>query len=217
MNIGILGAGAVAETIGTRLIELGHDVRLGARQLANERAETWAQRVGRAGSHGTFADAAAFGELVFNATRGDGSIDAVRAAGAALHGKVLIDVANPLDGGKPPGLFVMGHDSLAEQIQRAAPSVRVVKALNTVNAKVMVDPHRVAGDHDCFVAGNDPEARHRVVELLTTLGWKSTQIIDLGDLTGARATEAYMLLWIRLSGSIGSTDVTIKVVRPPRL
>jgi 8-hydroxy-5-deazaflavin:NADPH oxidoreductase len=216
MKIGILGTGVVGETIATRLCELGHDVMIGARQLANERAARWAAHGGGRGSHGTFADAAAFGELVFNCTRGEGSVDAVRSAGDHnLRGKVLIDVSNPLDSER--GLFVSGHDSLGEQIQRAVPGARVVKALNTVNAKVMVDPHRVAGDHDIFVAGNDPGAKAQVVELLAGFGWKPTQILDLGDLTGARACEAYLLLWVRLYGVVGSGDVTIHVVKPPRL
>lgn len=92
---------------------------------------------------GSFADAAAHGELVVNATAGETSLDALRQAGEAnLAGKVLVDIANALDysQGMPPSLFVANTDPLGERIQRAFPTVRVVKTLNTMNALLMVNP-----------------------------------------------------------------------------
>jgi predicted dinucleotide-binding enzyme len=149
------------------------------------------KQAGRGASRGTFADAASHGELVFNCTSGAGTLDALAAAGEEnLRGKVLIDVANPLDfsKGMPPTLFVFGEDSLGEQLQRAFPETKVVKALNTVNCQVMVDPSRVPGDHDIFVSGNDAAAKATVTEILRDwFGWKSA--IDLGDMSAARGTE----------------------------
>jgi predicted dinucleotide-binding enzyme len=216
MKIGILGTGMVGQTIGTKLCALGHEVRLGARQAGNEKAAAWVKAAGGKASQGTFADAAAFGELLWNCTQGAGSLDALRSADAAsLRGKVLVDIANPLDfsKGMPPSLFVSNTDSLGEQIQRAFPETKVVKALNTISADVMVDPARVGGgDHDTFVSGNDAAAKKRVETMLREwFGWK--RVVDLGDITTARGTESYLALWIRLWGTLGTADFNVKIVR----
>lgn len=217
MKIGILGTGSVGATIGTKLVALGHEVKLGSRAAGGEKAVAWARQAGAGASEGTFADAAMFGEIVFNCTHGVASLEALRAAGAAnLRGKILVDVANPLDfaKGMPPRI-VTGPDgeSLAEQIQRAFPEARVVKALNTINANVMVDPARVAGgDHDLFLAGDDAQAKARVRDLLgACFGWK--RFVDLGGLVAARGTEAYVLFWVQLWGAFGRADFSVKVVR----
>jgi predicted dinucleotide-binding enzyme len=127
----------------------------------------------------------------------------------------VIDTTNPLDFSKgfPPSLFFRGDDSLGEQVQQAVPDAKIVKALNTINAVVMTDPAKVAGgDHDLLIAGNDDGAKAKVKELLGTwFGWK--RFVDLGDITGARATETYLALWVRLYGTLKSPDFSIKIVR----
>src|SRR2546430_8673963 len=156
MKFGVLGSGMVGSAIAGKLVSRGHEVRMGSRTASNEKAAAWVSAAGKGASQGTFADAAAFGEIVFNCTSGAGSVDAVRAAEAQnLRGKVLVDVANPLDfsKGMPPTLFVSNDDSLAEHIQAALPEAKVVKALNTINANVMVDPRRVPGETDVFGCG----------------------------------------------------------------
>jgi predicted dinucleotide-binding enzyme len=216
MRVGVLGTGTVGRTLASKLAELGHEVTMGSREAGNEAAAEWAAAAGDAAAHGTFADAAAAGELVVNATAGTASLDALAAAGAEnLAGKVLVDVANPLDfsAGFPPSLSVSGDDSLAEQIQRAHPDARVVKALNTMNAQVMVDPARVPGDHHVFICGDDEEAKQQVRALLETFGWPEGSIVDLGDIGAARGSEAYVLFWLRLYGAFGTGDFNIKVVR----
>jgi predicted dinucleotide-binding enzyme len=214
MKIGILGTGSVGQTIGKRLLTLGHEVKLGARDARNEKAAAFAAASPNA-SAGTFADAAAFGELVFNCTLGAATLEAIAAAGPAnLRGKILVDVSNPLDfsKGMPPSLFAGNTDSLAERIQQAVPEARVVKALNTVNADIMVNPGALAdGDHDTFVSGNDADAKRQVSALLASFGWR--RIVDLGDLSTARGTESYLPLWIRLWGALGSATFNIKIVR----
>jgi predicted dinucleotide-binding enzyme len=216
MKLGILGTGVVGTTLGQALAVRGHDVKLGARSAGNDKAAAWAAKVGGTASAGTFADAAAFAELAFLCTSGDGAVEAARAAGAAnLAGKILIDVTNPLDfsKGRPPSLMFRADDSLGEQVQAALPTTHVVKALNTISAHIMVDPGRIAGgEHDLFIAGNDATAKAKVRELLGAwFGWR--HVIDLGDIKGARASESYLPLWVRLYGALGSPDFSIKVVR----
>jgi 8-hydroxy-5-deazaflavin:NADPH oxidoreductase len=215
MKIAVLGTGMVGETIASKLVALGHEVKMGSRSANNEKAVAWAKKAGAKASQGSFADAAAFGELLFNCTSGSGSIEALNAAGKEnLKGKLLLDISNPLDfsKGMPPTLFVSNTDSLGEQIQRAFPELKVVKTLNTIGAPVMVDPARIPGEHAVFVSGNDAEAKAQVKRLLTEwLGWK--QIIDLGDITTSRGTESYLPLWLRLWGVMGTPDFNIQIVK----
>lgn len=215
MKIGVLGTGMVGSAIGGKLVELGHEVKMGAREATNEKAATWAKQAGERASHGTFTDAAAFGEMLFNCTAGVASLDALKAAGTGnLDGKILIDIANPLDfsKGMPPTLSICNDDSLGEQIQRAFPALKVVKALNTATAAIMIDPKSVAnGDHDMFISGNDADAKSRVTEILKNwFGW--SRVIDLGDISTARGTESFLPLWIRLWGALGTPNFNIKIV-----
>jgi 8-hydroxy-5-deazaflavin:NADPH oxidoreductase len=191
----------VGTTIAGKLRELGHDVLIGSRTASSEAVP--------------FANAAVHGELVFNCTNGNASLDALNAAGAEnLAGKVLIDVANALDfsHGRPPLVGVSTGDSIGEQIQRAFPEAKVVKALNTVNANVMVDPSIVPGEHDIFMSGDDDAAKAQVAELLQSFGWTAERILDLGDITAARAQELYVALWVRLTGVAGGATFNIHVV-----
>jgi 8-hydroxy-5-deazaflavin:NADPH oxidoreductase len=153
-----------------------------------------------------------------NATNGAGSVAMLESAGEEnLAGKVLVDVANPLDvsQGMPPSLFVCNTDSLGEQIQRRFSQVRVVKALNTMNCEVMVDPAKVPGEHDVFLCGEDADAKRQVAELLESFGWPAEHIRDLGGIASARGTEMYIALWIRLWGALGTGHFNIGVVRAP--
>jgi 8-hydroxy-5-deazaflavin:NADPH oxidoreductase len=171
--------------------------------------------VGEGASQGSFVDAAGFGELVINATAGAASLAALEAAGAAnLAGKVLVDLANPLDGsqGMPPILSVCNTDSLGEQIQRAFPEARVVKTLNTMNCTVMVDPGVLPGSHTVFVCGDDEEAKAEVRALLAEFGWPAEDMLDLGGISSARGVEMYLPLWIRLWTATGTGQLNIKVV-----
>ena len=226
MRFGFLGSGIVGRTIGARFVELGHDVTIGTRDVASTlaRAEpdvygnppfnVWQQQHPQL-RLGTFADATAFGAVVVNATNGAASLEALSLAGAAnLDGKLLIDIANPLDfsQGMPPSLFVCNTDSLGEQIQRAFPNVKVVKTLNTMNAFVMAHPQQLAqGDHSVFVSGDDAEAKAQVTDILRAFGW--ADVIDLGDISTARGTEMLLPIWLRLWGALGTGLFNVKVVR----
>jgi predicted dinucleotide-binding enzyme len=216
VRIGVLGSGVVGRTLATKLAELGHEVRMGCRDAANEEATRWAEQAGDNASHGTFADAAGFGALVFNCTGGAVSLSALELAGAdALEGKVLVDVANPLDfsRGMPPTLTISNTDSLGEQIQRAYPRTRVVKALNTLTADLMVDPGLVPGEHDLFICGDDESAKAEVVSLLESFGWKAERINDLGGIAASRGSEMYLPLWLSLMRALGTPHFNIHVTR----
>lgn len=224
MRIAMIGGGGVGQTLATGLMAKGHEVVIGIRnpsaaELAKARPqgetlEAWMAKTG--GTVTDYASAAAGAEVVFNVTPGQHSLEALRAAGAAnLAGKVLVDVANPLDfsQGMPPFLdpAFTGATSLAEQIQAAFPEARVVKAFNTVAAAVMVAPGLIPGEHDLFLSGNDAAAKDLVRGIAKGFGW--TRIEDLGDLAGARAQEAVLPVWVRLWMAGGTHLVNLKVVR----
>jgi predicted dinucleotide-binding enzyme len=217
MKIAVLGTGGVGRTIATKLVELGHEVTMGSRSADSEGLREWLGEAGEGANGGTFADAASGAELIFNCTAGEASLDALAAAGAEnLAAKVLVDVANPLDfsRGMPPTLTVCNDDSLGERIQAAFPEARVVKALNTVNARVMTDPGRLPGAHNIFVCGDDEGAKATVSELLESVGWPAESIVDLGGIEAARGTEMYLPLWLRLMGALGSADFNIQIRVP---
>jgi 8-hydroxy-5-deazaflavin:NADPH oxidoreductase len=226
MNIAVFGTGTVGPAVAAALVALGHDVVIGTRDPEATLARTEAGPMGgvpfarwHAEHPGirltTFADAAAGADLIVNATNGSGSLPALTAAGEEnLAGKVVMDIANPLDfsQGFPPSLNPVNTDSLGEQLQRAFPEARVVKTLNTMNASVMVDPASVAGgDHSVFVSGNDADAKAQVSGLLADLGHRD--IIDLGDITTARGTEMLLPVWLRLWGALGNADFNFKIAR----
>ena len=214
MNIGVLGTGMVGQAIATKLVQVGHEVTMGSRTGGNERATEWVDAVGPRGHQGTFADATEFGELIFSCIAGVHTLEALEASRRRnLEGKVVIDVANPLDfsQGMPPTLSVCNTDSLGEQIQRVFPECRVVKALNTMNCTVMVDPLSLPGDHTAFVCGSYDEAKQDAINLLESFGWPRPRIVDLGDIAASRGMEMYVTLWLRLYGAVGGPQFNIAV------
>jgi predicted dinucleotide-binding enzyme len=221
MRIGVLGTGMVGKAIATRLVEVGHEVRLGSRTADNESLLKWVEENGEAASGGTFADAAAFGSVVVNATRGIISLDVLEAAGEEnLDGKIIMDVANPLvitSETEPPSLGILNDDSLGERIQRRYPSARVVKTLNTMNCDIMVNPKLLSGHHNVFVSGDDRSAKDQVASLLGQFGWAEDTIFDLGDITTARGPEMFVALYSRMFLKIRHLHFNISVVWDPNV
>ncbi|KQV15316.1 MULTISPECIES: NADPH-dependent F420 reductase [unclassified Kitasatospora] len=227
MQYAVIGTGVVGRTLAAGLAALGHEVTVGTRDVRQTLERTEPDGYGTppysqwSTDHPgirlrTFAEAAHGAEVVVNASAGAASLAALTAAGADnLAGKLLIDVANPLDfsRGMPPTLNPVNTDSLGEQIQRAFPAARVVKTLNTMNTAVMVDPRRVPGPHNVFVCGDDETARKEAAGLLADLGWPSDWVIDLGDLTAARGLEQILPLWLRIWGTLGHADFNFLVQR----
>jgi 8-hydroxy-5-deazaflavin:NADPH oxidoreductase len=228
MKIGILGTGMVGQTFATTLLAKGNEVMMGTRNVATALAKPGNPAMGtpafadwHASNPGvqlaTFAEAAAFGEVLINVTSGGASLAALNAAGADNLGhKVLLDVSNPLDfsKGMPPTLSIVNDDSLGEAIQRHFPDLKVVKTLNTMTASIMVNPAAIDGEHNVFVSGNDAGAKTTTRAFLTEqFGWKPTSIIDLGDITTARGAEQLLPIWIRLWGALQTPMFNFAIVR----
>jgi predicted dinucleotide-binding enzyme len=220
MNIGVLGTGVVGETIATALVKRGHNVRMGSRTPDNEKAMAWVNAANEHATQGVFNDAAAFGEIVFLCLNGAHTLDAIKQLEPeSLEGKIVIDLTNPLDfsHGMPPRLLdgLGNSNSLGEEVQKALPQAHVVKTLNTMNCQLMVDPKLVNnGRHTLFICGNDEEAKSRVKDFLEdNFGWNEENILDLGPIQNARATEAYVPFWVAMMQATGTPMFNVHVVR----
>lgn len=217
MKIAVFGTGMVGDTIGSKLTELGYEVMMGSRTASNEKAKAFVDKNQGKAQAGTFADAAAFGEIIFNCTKGESSVEALKMAGNDVNGKIIVDVANPLDfsKGAPPSLIpsLSNTHSLGEEIQKNFPGSKVVKTLNTMWCGLMVNPAMIKnGDHTNFICGNDAEAKQKVRTLLNEFGWKTENILDLGDISSSRGTEAILPVWLRIWGATKNGAFNFKVV-----
>jgi 8-hydroxy-5-deazaflavin:NADPH oxidoreductase len=216
MKIAILGTGSVGDFIASKLVSLGHEVKMGSRTSDNEKAKAFVAKFDKNASQGTFAEAAAFGEIIVNATSGAASIEALTLAGENnLNGKILIDIANGLDfsKGQPATLLQVNTTSLGEAIQAKFPQAKVVKTLNTMWGGLMVNPAMIGNsDHNVFVSGNDADAKTKVKDILVSFGWIPANILDLGDITTARGPEMYLPLWLRIWGATQNGAFNIKIV-----
>ncbi len=226
MKIAVFGTGIVGQVIAGRLAGLGHTVTIGTRDVSKTLARTekdgygnppfaeW-QKQNKTVNLGTFTEAAETAEIFFNCTSGQGSVEALEQAGEEnLRGKIIIDIANPLDfsNGMPPTLSPGNTDSLGELIQRTFPETKVVKTLNTMNCFLMVNPAAIAADHNVFVSGNDAASKSAVKEILKSFGWQEKNMIDLGDITTARGTEQLLPIWIRLYGTLKTPMFNFNIV-----
>lgn len=229
MKIAVLGTGTVGRAFAEKFIALSHEVMIGTRNVSekldsNEKDFYGSEPFGAWHAQntkirlGSFAEAAAFGEIAVNATRGIESINALKLAGEKnLDGKVLIDVANPLDfsQGMPPSLLpaLSNNNSLGEEIQRTFPEVQVVKTLNTMWCGLMVNPNMIGGgNHTAFICGNDADAKEKVQSLIRGFGWEKENILDLGDISAARGTEAMLPVWLRIYTATQNGAFNFKVV-----
>lgn len=225
MKIAILGTGMVGRAHATRLAELGHEVVIGTKDveatlaknetdaMGNEPLGEWCKE-----NEGielvNFSEAATYGDIIYNALKGEIASAVLSSLKKELVGKVLVDISNPLDfsKGMPPTLIVCNTDSLGEQIQAILPDTKVVKVFNTVNASLQVNPMQLAGgDHHLFVSGNDAEAKATVTKIAESYGWKN--IIDLGDISTARGSEMLLPIWLRLWGALGTPMFNFKIVK----
>jgi predicted dinucleotide-binding enzyme len=218
MKIAVIGTGMVGQAIGSKLVGLGHSVMMGSRTDNNEKAaEFVAKHPGGKASAGTFSDAAAFGEVIFNCTKGVESLNILKSAGEKnLDGKIIVDISVPLDfsKGMPPTLSICNTTSNGEEIQAAFPGAKVVKTFNTMNCYIMVDPVSLnGGDHNVFISGNDSEAKSQVSDLLKSFGWIEKNIIDLGDIKTSRATEMMIIVWLNLYLSTNNPTFNFKIIR----
>ena len=217
MKVAILGTGSVGQTLARKLKDLGNEVMIGTRNVADSLAKTGADgwgnpQIGKWMQDNSDIELLPFreavekgGDIIVFAMNGGAAIQCLEQVGAdLLEGKVLMDISNPLDfsAGFPPSLFVSNTDSLGEQIQQAFPTLKVVKTLNTMSNPVMVNPAVLKGDHSVFMSGNDDGAKEQVSEVLQSFGWATHNIIDLGDISTARGTEMVLPIWLRLYGKL---------------
>jgi 8-hydroxy-5-deazaflavin:NADPH oxidoreductase len=224
-KIGILGTGIVGQTIAGKLISLGYEVMIGTRDVAKTLTSIEPNQYGGPAFGvwlkqnttvrvGTYTDTAQYGDILFNCLKGSVSIDALRSIGAQrFAGKPLVDISDPLDfsHGMPPTLFTVSTSSLGEEIQKALPEANVVKTLNMVNCEVMVDAAKSGGDATMFLCGNSPDAKASVEAILHQFGWKD--ILDLGDISGARGLEMLLPIWLRIMMTLRKSLFGFKIVR----
>jgi predicted dinucleotide-binding enzyme len=229
MKISVLGTGSVGQTIAAKLVSLNNEVMIGTHDVSEKMESSLKDNYGNPPFRewysqnnsiklGTFAEAAAFGEIIFNCTAGRGSVNALKLANEIhLNGKIIIDIANPLDfsKGMPPSLIpeLSNGNSIGEEIQKTFPAAKVVKALNTMWCGLMVNPAMINGaDHNTFICGNDTGAKEKVKEILKSFGWLEKNILDLGDISNSRGTEMYLPLWVRIFGATNNGAFNIKIV-----
>lgn len=213
MKIGILGTGDVGQALGIGFATLGHNVKMGSRDPNQEKVKAWVNKAGAKVSAGTFAEAAAYGELAVLCTIWTGAENAIRLAGPDnLAGKVVIDTTNPLDfsDGIPPKLTVGHTDSAGEQVQRWLPNSRVVKAFNIVGNAHMFKPEFPGGPPDMFICGNDDQAKATITDVLKTFGWS---VIDIGGIECSRYLEPLAMVWIRHFFRVNSVNHAFKLLR----
>lgn len=213
LKIGVLGSGDVGRVLGGGFAALGHDVKIGTRDPASEKVTAWVAKTGANASAGTFAEAAAFGDVLILATLWSGTESALRLAGEDnLAGKPLIDATNPLVfSGKGPPTLALGHtDSAGEQVQRWAAKANVVKCFNTVGNPHMVKPSFPTGAPDMFICGDDETAKRAVSALCHELGWPT---VDMGGIEASRLIEPLALIWIQLFFHTGSGNHAFALLR----
>jgi predicted dinucleotide-binding enzyme len=207
MRVGVLGSGQVGQRLAAGFRSRGHEVMIGSRDPAKPELVQWLSGEGAGIEAGTFAAAAAYGELVVLAVLGNAAEQAIAGAGREnFSGKVVIDAMNPLDfsGGFPPKLSIAGEDSLGERVQHTLPEARVVKAFNTIGSPYFVDPSFSEGHPTMLIAGNDADAKRTVTDVLADFGWSET--IDIGGIEGSRELEAICIAWVKIGGARGAWD-----------
>ena len=191
-NVSILGSGRVAGALAGKLAASGHDLTIGSRDPVAAAAKWTGPTVRHLGTRAATGGA----QIVINATPGDSALARLGELRTELEGKILVDVSNASARGAdglPAGLLYT-NGSLGERLQQALPGTRVVKTMNTMLFSVMADPRSLGVPASVFVSGNDEDAKTTVAALLGELGWPADWIVDLGDITSARATEALMLM-----------------------
>jgi predicted dinucleotide-binding enzyme len=210
MNVGVLGSGVVGQVLGRGFASRGYKVIIGTRTPSSEKLKEWMRKAGKNASTGSFAQAAAFGDILVLATAGTAAEEVIDLAGKKnFDGKTLIDVTHPLDfKGGSVGLFVGTTDSLGERIQRKLPKAKVVKCFNTVGNALMIDPKHKGVE--MLICGDDAAAKKQVTGIVNEFGWKGT--IDIGGIRGARWLEALVPLWLGVGAKFNSWNHVFKVL-----
>jgi predicted dinucleotide-binding enzyme len=212
-RVGVLGTGEVGRRLASGFRGRGHEVTIGSRDPEKRELREWLSAEGAGIQSGTFAEAAAAGDLLVLAVLGDAAEQVIADAGReSFAGKVVIDAMNPLDfsGGFPPKLSISGDDSLGERVQRALPDAKIVKAFNIIGNPYFLDPSFSEGKPTMLIAGNDADAKGTVTDLLTDFGW--SDIVDIGGIDSSRELEAICIAWVKIGGVRGAWDHGFKLL-----
>jgi predicted dinucleotide-binding enzyme len=194
MKIGILGSTCVGQSLGHGFTELGHEVKIGARNLQQDGLQRWLSENKQA-SAGSFAEAAAFGELVVFATEWDETEETIKQSGPkSFSGKVILDLSNPLDSAAGECWKQAEQpDSGGERLQRRLPGARVVGAFNPTGNAYLFHPNFEEGQPELFICGNDAAAKKEVAGLFADFGWP---VVDLGPIEASRYLEPLAMGWV---------------------
>lgn len=194
-KVGVLGSGIVGEVLAGGFLQHGFDVMRGSREPAKLTA--WKETAGARASIGSFAQAAAFGELLVLAVKGHAAKEVLDIAGLdSLGGKTILDATNPI-AEKPPqdgvfSFFTESNESLMENLQRQAPAAHFVKAFSCVGNTRMVNPDFGGIKPTMFICGDDAGAKEEARRVLDMFGWETE---DMGSAVAARAIEPLCVLW----------------------
>jgi predicted dinucleotide-binding enzyme len=193
-KIGVLGSGVVSQTLADGLLAHGYEVMRGSRDPS--KLAGWKQGAGAKAATGTFEETARFGEAVLLAVKGSAAEAVVKACGAALDGKPVLDTTNPIADAPPEQgvlrFFTGPNDSLMERLQKLAPRARFVKVFSCVGNAHMVQPAFAGAKPTMFICGNDSGAKAETVRILEQFGWETE---DMGMAQAARAIEPLCQLW----------------------
>ena len=214
MKYSIIGSGDVGFQIAGKLLELGHEVMVSSRTNDNPKIVEWSSKHGERAHHGTFEEAAQYGERVFICVRGIYSPTVVKSLSQYLEGKIIIDLSNPYiykDGNISLEPSLSGNTSVGEENQKALPNSKVVKTLNYLHNHLMTNPQELNSPITGFYCGNDAEAKKAVDQLLRDFGWQDT--LDLGDISRSRYTEMLGAFWPAALGATGTMHWGFKLVR----
>lgn len=211
MKIGIIGAGSVAQVLGSGFLSKGHEVMLGTRDASKLGA--WLTEAGDRATVGTFEEAARFGEMVLLSVPGTALESVIDLAGRDnLNGKTVMDITNPMDfsHGPPPRFTATIGNSLGEIVQRLLPNANVVKAFNSIGVAVMTDPDFNGETATHFIAGNSEEAKAEATELISEFGW---EVVDVGGIEQSFFLEALASLWVNYAFKSNNWNQAFKLLR----
>lgn len=186
----------MGQVLATAFLTENNEVMLGTRDTGKADVVKW-KEANPKGQTGTFADTAAFGDVLVLAVAGLAAEEALAQSGAEnLRGKVVIDATNPIAKEAPEGgvlkFFTDLNQSLMERLQRAFPEARFVKAFNSVGNALMYKPQFAEGRPTMFICGADSGAKHTVTDIVNRFGWETA---DMGGPEAARAIEPLCMLW----------------------
>ena len=213
MKIAVIGSGEVGQALARGLVDVGHSVMIGTRDTSKKDLK-WTKKHSKEKLQvGSFAEAADFGEMAILAVAWHATENVLGIIRPELSGKIVIDVTNPIlfSEDEAPQLAVGHNMSAGEMVQQTLIDSHVVKTLNTINYRHMVQPQFKSGTPTMFLCGNNTSAKKSVREILLSLGWADIQ--DIGTIERSRLLEPLCLLWVEYGVANETWDHAFSVLR----